>query len=57
MEELTKMWKKHPDMRLGQFLCNILGEANTVINRDPFYVEEDEIIDVFKEIPWLKEDN
>ena len=57
MEELTKMWKKHPDMRLGQFLCNILGEADTVTNRDPFYVEDDEIIDVFKEIPWLKEDN
>lgn len=57
MAELTEMWKKQPDMRLGQFLCNILGEADTVTNRDPFYVEDDEIIDLFKEIPWLKEDN
>lgn len=54
MEEMTKMWEKHPDMRLGQLMCNILGQVDSQFNRDPFYVEDDEFIEMIKEIPWLK---
>lgn len=58
MAELTEMWKKHPDMRLGQFLSNIIGEAYMLNGkRDTFYVEDEKFMELLREISWLKEDN
>ena len=37
MRELTKLWKKHPDWRLGQLIFNIPG-------RDPFFIEDCDLI-------------
>lgn len=30
-------WNRNPDLRLGQIVVNMVG------NRDPFYVEDDEM--------------
>lgn len=41
--------KSFPDMRLGQFLLNALGWINNTKKRDPFFPEEDEMVELFKE--------
>ena len=41
--------KSFPDMRLGQFLLNALGLINSTKKRDPFFPEEDEMVELFKE--------
>ena len=41
--------KSFPDMRLGQFLLNALGWINSTKKRDPFFPEEDEMVELFKE--------
>ena len=38
LAELGERWKKVPDWRFGQFICNIPFE------KDPFYIEEDEFL-------------
>ena len=44
-DELKRLHKENvPDWRFGQLLVNVL----TWYNRDPFYLEEDKMIDVFK---------
>lgn len=41
--EVARLWKKYPDLRLGQLLCNVL--------RDPalYYVEDADLIAALKE--------
>ena len=41
--------KSFPDMRLGQFLLNTLGWISSTKKRDPFFPEEDEMVELFKE--------
>ena len=42
--------KSFPDMRLGQqFLLNALGWINSTKKRDPFFPEEYEMLEMFKE--------
>lgn len=43
LNELAGIWKKHPDLRLGQLLLNIV--------RDPqlYYIEDVELIELLKE--------
>ena len=41
--------KSFPDMRLGQFLLNALGWINSTKKRDPFFPEEYEMLELFKE--------
>lgn len=53
LEEIEKAWEKHPDMRFGQFICNILGEMQSK-HGDPFFYEEDKFLEYMKEIEWLK---
>lgn len=44
-DELKRLHKENvPDWRFGQLLVNVL----IWYNRDPFYLEEDKMIDVFK---------
>lgn len=55
MEEVTRLWKtKCPDMRFGQFMCNVLGEVGAMTHLDPFYFEDDKMLSLIKEISWLK---
>lgn len=43
-KRLAKAWKKSPDLRFGQFICNVFG-AMASSGRDPFFPEEDEMIE------------
>ena len=37
LRELERIWKKHPDWRLGQLVFNIAG-------KDPFYIEDYDLV-------------
>lgn len=41
--------KSFPDMRFGQLMMNFLGFVNSTKKRDPFFPEEDEMVELFKE--------
>ena len=43
LERLEKIWKEHPDLRLGQLILNVV--------RDPalYYLEDEEIINSIEE--------
>lgn len=43
LEELRKLWEKYPDLRLGQFLLNVIN------NPALYYIEDDELINRLKE--------
>lgn len=45
--ELAEVWKKVPDWRFGQLMLNVLGEMQSE-GRDPFFPEEDEMIEYFR---------
>lgn len=47
-DTLAKIWEKDcPDWRFGQLICNVFGEMASG-GRDPFFPEEDEMINYFK---------
>ena len=49
-DELKEIHKKSfPDMRFGQLMMNFLGFVNSTKKRDPFFPEEDEMVELFKE--------
>ena len=53
MEEITKLWEENcPDWRFGQLIINVFGDWD----RDPFFPEEDEILERFKSF-FNKNDN
>lgn len=39
------LWRRYPDMRFGQLVANVLP-------RDPFYVEDEEAVALFKRADW-----
>ena len=43
LDRLEILWKKHPDLRLGQLILNVL--------QDPalYYVEDEQLIDLLEE--------
>lgn len=41
LERLGKVWKKVPNWRFGQLMVNIFRS----MDRDPFFPEDDEMID------------
>lgn len=44
-KELAKIWKTNvPDWRFGQLICNVFG----TMDFDPFFPEEDKMIEFFK---------
>ena len=45
-EELAALWSKYPDLRFGQLMSNVARLAP----RDIFYMEEDELIKVIREL-------
>lgn len=49
-EEMKRIHKKcFPDWRFGQLMSNFLGWIYQEKKRDPFFPEEDEMIELFKE--------
>lgn len=53
LEKLGKIWKEQcPDWRFGQLMSNVLNS----FDRDPFFIEEDEMIKKFKEYFGVKDD-
>ena len=51
--ELANIWMNEcPDWRFGQLMSNVLNS----FDRDPFFIEEDEMIKKFKEYFGIKDD-
>ena len=44
-KRLAKAWKELPDWRFGQLMSNCLGEMHKVSGKDPFFPEDDEMIE------------
>lgn len=44
LEKLGIIWMKQPDLRFCQMMENILHKMTKVENKDPFYIEDDELI-------------
>lgn len=52
-DELAEIWENQcPDWRFGQLICNVIGEE---IKRDPFYIEEGEMMESFRRFFHLSE--
>ena len=48
--ELNEIHKhSFPDLRFGQFMLNVLGWIYSTKKRDPFFPEEDEMLNLIKE--------
>ena len=50
LEILRRVWNKNPDLRLGQIVCNASRD------RDPFYIEDDLLMDLMEKVASLGED-
>ena len=49
-DQLAEVWKRtFPDWRFGQFMCNFLGWVQGIKNKDPFFPEENEMIEYLHE--------
>ena len=47
-DTLANIWEENvPQWRFGQLICNVFGEMASA-GRDPFFPEEDEMINYFK---------
>lgn len=49
-DELKALWHTVPDWRFGQLMSNVLGEVYVKRNQDVFFIEDDEMLNDFKEI-------
>ena len=52
LERLGKVWKQVPDWRFGQLMVNVLNS----MNNDPFFPEDEEMIQYFENFFKEKED-
>ena len=43
--KLGSIWQFVPDWRFGQLVCNALGEYANQTKRDPFFTEDDEMLE------------
>lgn len=49
-DELKEIHKKNfPDWRFGQMITNVLGDWQAKNKRDIFFLEEDEMIQIFRD--------
>ena len=49
-EELKSIHKHNcPDLRFGQFVINVFGWISDSKQKRPFYLEEEEIVELFPE--------
>lgn len=44
LTQLAAAWHRHPDWRLGQLIANAAG----AVHCDPFYIEDDELLEGIK---------
>ena len=49
LETVAEVWEKHPDLRFGQLVCDVV--ANETMR---FYMEDDEMLEAFQ--TFAKED-
>ena len=55
--EFADVWANNvPDWRFGQLICNVFGQMAGE-GRDPFFPEENEMIDYFKKYFGIEERN
>ena len=55
--EFADIWANNvPDWRFGQLICNVFGQMAGE-GRDPFFPEENEMIDYFKKYFGIEERN
>lgn len=49
-DDLTVLWKRYvPDWRFGQFITNVFSWIYKKTGRDPFYIEENEMIELIRD--------
>lgn len=48
-DELADIWRNVPDWRFGQLLSNVLGDWQGRTNRDIFFPEDDDMIQIFRD--------
>ena len=54
--EFAKIWSERlPDWRFGQLMGNFMSWCINTKKRDPFFPEETEMIELFKEFCGVKE--
>jgi len=46
--ELATLWSKHPDLRFGQIVVNLIRQAQAEGIRDIFFLEDDEMLDLIR---------
>lgn len=49
LDEIRKIWEQYPDFRLGQLISNVFS--------DPFYVEDDDLVQALKEFCNIDKEN
>ena len=47
--ELANEWSTHYELRFGQFIINIFDYITNKYGIDPFFIEEDKIMEYIKE--------
>lgn len=53
--ELAQLWHKVPDWRFGQFVVNMDQIIHIHYDKDMFYVEDDDMLEMIKD--YFKENN
>ena len=48
-DELAKLWSNWPDLRFGQIMYNISKYIEMEHRKDVFYMEDEELIKIFRE--------
>lgn len=46
--QLALIWEKVPDWRFGQLISNVFGQISEEKQRDVFFIEDDEMIELIK---------
>lgn len=46
---LAALWSQYPDLRFGQLMHNVVVYAKANYDKDIFYIEEDELLQLIKE--------
>lgn len=54
--DLSEVWSNVPDWRFGQLVMNLLGDYIRDTKSDPFYAEDDELMQFFQDY-FKKEGN
>ena len=55
-EELKKMWKRAPDQRFGQLMCNFMGHVSSETGTDIWFIEDNEMQKFVKDFYVIKKE-